>query len=162
MEQQKNFVSSNNFNHLIPIAQSVKVDRLRQTYKQKDIDLQKWINMKNEKGELVNLYVGRRGRIFITSQTVGPEGVKEKNIFHYPDSKWGNPYKLDVNKLNDSLVLYEKFIREKHYDELPELACLHIGCFCDMKPYQNVKDFKCTCHTHILIKLFIEYYEQNY
>src|SRR5438445_3109506 len=38
-----------------------------------------------------NVYVGRAGRIWITEMI---DGQKTRRIFHYPGSKYGNPYKI--------------------------------------------------------------------
>ena len=120
---------------MIPIVQSVKVAQLRKIHGD-SIDLEKWIQIPN------NLYVGRRGRVFIT------EG-NQKRVFHYPDSKWGNPYKGE-----NCLQLYEDHVRKNLYDQIGELANKTIGCFCVMKPYEQ--GMEPTCHTHILVKLYLE------
>lgn len=137
----------------IPIAQSVKVSNLRKSYpKQKDIDLEKWIDMIDEKGEHSNMYVGRKGRIFITENN-------EKRIYHYPGSKWGNPFKVGTD-LASCLQLYEKHVRQTLIKDLHELKGKRIGCFCDMKPYSDTKTntkFVETCHTHVLIRLYKEF-----
>ena len=59
------------------VAVSVKVAKLREAGYE---DFEAWLQ---DKG---NLYVGRRGRIFIT----GING--KKRIFHYAGSKWQNPF----------------------------------------------------------------------
>jgi hypothetical protein len=58
----------------------IKVDNLR---KHGYSDLEEWMNTPG------NIYVGRRGRIFITY----PD--KSRKVFVYEGSKWGNPYKVD-------------------------------------------------------------------
>jgi len=112
----------------IPKTQCIKVAALRKVY-DNDINLKKWINMPN------NLYVGRRGRIFI-------DGV----IFHYPDSKWGNPFLLKDYSLKDSLELYKKHVLESDLkNRLIELKGKTLGCFCDQSG---------GCHAKVLVELY--------
>lgn len=61
------------------VAVCVKVSNLR---KIGYFSLREWI------ADDKNLYVGRRGRLWIT------ENNGDKNIFHYPESKWANPFKV--------------------------------------------------------------------
>jgi hypothetical protein len=116
----------------IPKTECVAVGELRKGYGN-DIDLEKW--MKIEK----NLYVGRKGRIFIN-----------KEIFHYPGSKWGNPYKISEYSLEDSLRLYEEHVRNNPelIKTLKELEGKTLGCFCKQSG---------PCHAKILAKLFQEF-----
>ena len=74
----------------------VKVDNLRQNGY---TDLDQWMSDPN------NLYVGRRGRIFIYTGT-------EKRIFHYPGNKWQNPYNLKDYSVKESLTLYVNHLFE--------------------------------------------------
>lgn len=74
----------------------VKVDNLRLNGY---TDLEQWMSDPN------NIYVGRRGRIFIYNDA-------EKRIFHYPGNKWENPYKLKDYSTRESLVLYIKHLFE--------------------------------------------------
>lgn len=120
-------------NKKLPKTQCVKIDSLR-----KDYDLEKWMKEEN------NMYAGRRGRIFIGSNKIG-----DKRIFHYSDSKWRNPYKVPEYTLEESLKLYEEYVRENLMDDLHELEGKILGCFCDQKN---------PCHTQILVKLFKEKY----
>lgn len=114
----------------IPKTQCIKVDSLRKKFKDKDISLEKWMNMPG------NLYVGRRGRIFINGE-----------IFHYKDSKWGNPFTLKNYSIDKSLELYKNHIlNSKLKDELIELNGMTLGCFCD----QSGK-----CHAKVLVELYI-------
>lgn len=121
----------------VPTTQCLKVASLRKVYKDENIDLEKWMAMPN------NLYTGRRGRIFIGSGD-------EKRIFHYGDSKWGNPYKLTEYSLEESLKLYEMYVREKLLKDIPQLEGKTLGCFCDQSQ---------PCHTNILVKLFKEFHK---
>lgn len=106
----------------LPYWQCIKVKQLRKI--RKDMDLEKWLNIDN------NLYVGRRGRIFI-----------DGNIFHYKESKWANPYKLSDYLLKESLELYEKYVLENLYDDLFELNGKNIGCFCEMDTSIEKSDY---------------------
>lgn len=114
-------------------TQCVKVDALRKKYG-KDITLEKW--MKDPK----NMYVGRRGRIFI----------KEKDgsrIFHYRGSKWANPYKVGSEySLEKSIELYTTYIldNEELLASLDELKGKNLGCFCDQKGL---------CHAKVLVEI---------
>ena len=120
----------------VPKTQCLKVASLRKKYGDENIDLEKWMAMPN------NLYTGRRGRIFIGSGD-------EKRIFHYSDSKWGNPYIVPEYSLEESLKLYEIHVREKLLKDIQELEGKTLGCFCDQSQ---------PCHTKILVKLFKEFY----
>lgn len=58
------------------------------------ISLEDWLSDKD------NVYVGRRGRIFIK------EGTASK-IFHYKESIFANPYLVTKYGLDECLRLYE-------------------------------------------------------
>lgn len=106
-----------------------EVGTLRNVYG-KDIDMKKWMDMEN------NLYVGRRGRIFIN-----------KEIFHYGDSIWKNPFPLSKYSLEESLRLYREHVLSSDLkDRLSELEGKTLGCFCDQK-----KD----CHAKVLKELYL-------
>ena len=97
----------------------------------KDYNLRKWM------GGADNLYVGRRGRIFI-----------DKEIFHYPESKWNNPYPLSEYSLEESLELYRKHILSSELkNQLGELKGKTLGCFCDQSG---------DCHAKLLKELYNE------
>jgi len=105
-------------------------------------NLEEWLKNPN------NLYVGRRGRIFIGSGT-------EKRVFFYPQSKWGNPYKIKdhPNITIDNLILLYKqhLITSGLINQIDELLNKNIGCFCDLKD---------RCHTDVLISNLSEKYPQ--
>ncbi len=111
-------------------SECLKVASLRKKYG-KNINLREWLKMKNHE------YVGRHGRIFI-----------DKEIFHYPDSKWGNPYKLKDYDIETSLRLYEEHVRNNLMSSLCELKGKILGCFCENDS---------PCHAKILVKLIDEY-----
>ena len=63
------------------VAVSVKVAELRSAGY---VDFETWLK------DSRNVYVGRRGRIFIHNDG-------GKRIFHYPGSKWQNPYAVGAS-----------------------------------------------------------------
>ena len=125
-------------------ATCIKVANLR---KEGFSDLREWMKDPN------NIYVGRHGRIFI-----------DKVIFHYPASKWQNPFKLKDYSLKDSLSLYTLYLLNTGliYD-LQEVKGKNLGCFCD---HQKDKNGVPTCHAQVLADLiekcstFIEEYKK--
>lgn len=106
------------------MTQCIKVKELR---KIGCSSLREWLANPN------NLYVGRHGRIFITDPI-----TKEKEIFHYPKSKWHNPYKVGTKSgqysLSDSLRLYKEYLFDSGLiKDIKELEGKTLGCFCDQK-----------------------------
>uniref|UniRef100_A0A6C0EJW9 DUF4326 domain-containing protein n=1 Tax=viral metagenome TaxID=1070528 RepID=A0A6C0EJW9_9ZZZZ len=87
-----------------------------------------------------NVYVGRRGRLWITEED------KTKTLFMYPDSKWKNPYKVGGEmSLERSLQLYREYLTSTGLiNEVQELKGLNLGCFC--------KDGE-KCHAQLLVDL---------
>ena len=121
-----------------PTTQCIKVDSLRKI--QANYNLKEWMKDEN------HLYVGRRGRVFIHKN----DGTKE--IFHYKESKWHNPFKVGQKTgeylLSESLKLYEEHILNSHLkNELHELKGKVLGCFCDQR---------FDCHAKVLVKLYGE------
>ena len=109
----------------------VKVSELRYYYGQ-DITFEKWLNNPD------NVYVGRRGRIFI-----------DKKIFHYSGSKWENPFTVKEYGLDECIKRYDEYIRKKIEDNptvynVDELSGKNLGCFCDPRS---------RCHADILIEI---------
>jgi acyl-coenzyme A synthetase/AMP-(fatty) acid ligase len=105
--------------------QCVKVAHIR---KNGYTDFENWM------GTTDNVYVGRRGRIWIHGEN--------KRIFHYKGTKWENPFKVDKNcSLEDSLMKYMDYIVESGliYD-IKELKGKTIGCWCETS----------NCHANIL------------
>jgi hypothetical protein len=103
-----------------------------------------------------NQYVGRRGRIFITDPN-----TKATDIFHYKDTKWGNPYKVakkgeapspnlvDPTKrtytLSEALRLYREHLDSSGLiNDISELKGKNLGCYCK----QNSP-----CHAKLLAEL---------
>lgn len=97
--------------------------------------LKEWLANEN------NVYTGRRGRIFI-----------DKQIFHYPQSKWHNPFTIkDVPDIKENLRRYKEYLlsSELIYD-IEELRGKNLGCFCENEGDDYV------CHTHVLLELLNE------
>src|SRR5690606_7663527 len=84
----------------------------------------------NLKIEAYDLYIGR-----------------ENKTYGLECSKWANPYSLEKYSREESLSLYEKYIRESDlYNCLEELENKILGCWCKPKK----------CHGDILIELYNE------
>jgi hypothetical protein len=103
----------------------------------------KYDNLKDWMDDENNIYIGRKGIVFIDNK-------------RYPqnDSYWCNPYKLSNHSLTDSLIKYKMYIKnklEKNPDKILELENKHLGCWC--APNQ--------CHGDILINLLNEYKSLN-
>lgn len=106
----------------------VKVASLRKKY-DKNMNLKKWLENPD------NVYVGRRGRIFI-----------DKEIFHYGDSVFKNEFTVKKYGLNECLKLYEESLLLKIKNQqvnLDDLRGKNLGCFCDIGD---------KCHIDILLK----------
>jgi hypothetical protein len=106
-------------------------------------DLRSWINKEN------NIYTGRAGRIWITTDG-------EKEIYHYPSSKWKNPFTLKDYELKKSLQLYviHLFNSGLIYD-INELRRKNLGCFC-----KKQKDGEMPiCHAQVLSDLLGKCYK---
>jgi hypothetical protein len=120
-----------------PIGVCIKVASLRPRYD----NLSEWMYDKK------NIYVGRRGRVFIKCK----DG--EKRIFHYSDSEWCNPFKLKEYSLDESLKKYEILLRSKLEDSdnlkrfLNLVSFKEIGCFCNSSE---------RCHRDIILKVLRE------
>ena len=102
---------------------SVKVKFIRPEYD----NFREWLQNSN------NIYIGRGGRIFIN-----------KEIFHYKESIWKNPYSVKKYGREKSLELYEIYLKSNPdlMDKLSELKGKTLGCWC--KPEK--------CHGDILLK----------
>merc|ERR1712137_481942 len=118
----------------------VKVGELRKSGEYPDFKA--WLADKEK-----NLYVGRRGRIFITDSATG-----KKTIFHYPGSKWENPFSLKEGTREEvcakfRAILLDGSLKDRSdgkplRDKLGELAGLRLGCWC--KPQ--------ACHADVLVE----------
>lgn len=146
-----------------------KTGGLRKAYPDNpNINLEIWMQQSN------NLYVGRRGRIFITDVFSKVKRVfsKVKRVFRYPESKWANPFKVNKSmtvkeynklpqKLRESLpfekvgknitlensILYYKnyVIMSNLINDIEEISGKTLGCFCDQSG---------DCHAKVLVELF--------
>lgn len=111
---------------------NVKVNYIRPCYN----NLKEWCEDRN------NLYIGRRGIVFINNN-----GKKER----YPkeDSKFANPFKVGRDgTLDDILIKYERHLRKELVDgiiskeDITNLSGKNLGCWCKPNP----------CHGDILLK----------
>jgi len=107
---------------------NVKVAYIRPKYS----DLRAWMADPN------NVYIGRRGIVFINNVRFPPN-----------DSIWANPYKVSAAMTREmAIAQYETYIIEKirteHLEnELEKLRGKNLGCWC--KPE--------ACHGDVLLKL---------
>lgn len=107
---------------------NVKVAHIRPHYK----NLKEWIEDEN------NVYIGRRGVVFINGKRYPDE-----------DSIWHNPYKIDKNKTRADVIekykiyITEKIKRENLQIELEKLRNKQLGCWC--KPL--------CCHGDVLLDI---------
>merc|ERR1712039_1070878 len=96
-----------------------------------------------------NLYVGRRGRIFVHEKSNG-----KKTILHYSGSKWQNPFSVGKDGTREEVCrkFKDALLNGKLCDpddglplrsKLGELRGLELGCWC--KPE--------ACHADILAEL---------
>ena len=112
---------------------NVKVAFIRPKYN----DLKEWCANEN------NLYIGRRGVVFI-------DGVR------YPpqDSDWANPFKItSKDDRNKVLIKYRKYILNKLRCNELDIADIYgkrLGCWC--APEQ--------CHGNVLLDI-LQYYLEN-
>lgn len=104
-------------------------------------NLKEWCEDKN------NVYIGRKGIVFIVEN-----GVRTR----YPskNSIWANPFKDTEENREKCIMKFKKYIVKKIEDEdlvneLLELQDKTLGCWCDPKP----------CHGHVLQEL-IEFYSK--
>ena len=112
---------------------NVKVKHIRPAYN----NLQEWM------GDAQNMYIGRRGVVFVDGQR-----------FPKRDSKWHNPFKIDKKKDSGAerarvLDQYRGYVTAKIEAgdlNLAELRGKTLGCWCHPLP----------CHGHVLHELLQE------
>jgi len=127
LEEKKESIS-------LPTVSNVKVKHIRPKYQ----DLKEWCEDES------NLYIGRRGIVFVTI-----EGKKQR----YPprDSIWANPFKIGKDGTREEVTKkYEEYVRELIQNkkvDIKELEGKNLGCWC--KPD--------SCHGDILVQLVKEY-----
>lgn len=105
----------------------------------------KYNNLKEWCNDDENVYIGRRGVVFI-------DGVR------YPpqDSLWANPYKIGTEPRDVVLKKYEKRLRNmlKKPDILEKFLLLkgkNLGCWC------KSDKMDVSCHGDIIVKILNEY-----
>lgn len=107
---------------------NVKVANIRPQYK----NLKEWMDYEN------NIYIGRRGVVFINGER-----------FPKVDSIWHNPFKINDNNTREQVIekyrlyILEKIIQNNLQEELYQLKNKQLGCWC--KPL--------CCHGDVLIDL---------
>lgn len=116
---------------------NVKVAYIRPEYN----NLKQWMKDKN------NVYIGRRGVVFINDER-----------FPKKDSIWHNPFKIDEQNSRATVMKkYEKYIKQRLRSEpdlVKQLLALkgkNLGCWCH--PLQ--------CHGDILIKMIKHYSDKK-
>lgn len=115
---------------------NVRVNCIRPKY----ANLKEWMKDEN------NVYIGRKGIVFI-----------DKQRFPKENSIWHNPFKIDSTHTREQIIKkYEKYIVEKikneHLeDELKKLKNKNLGCWCSPDK----------CHGDILKKLIIALDKKN-
>ncbi len=100
-----------------PIVVCVKVANIRPKYD----------NLKEWSEDDKNVYIGRKGIVFIKNE----DGSQER--FPKKDSYYANPFKLNKNKDNLEEVLeeYREYAKEKFSNEdILKLGGKTIGCWC--------------------------------
>jgi hypothetical protein len=114
---------------------NVKVKYIRPEYN----NLEEWMKDRN------NVYIGRRGIVFIN-----------KERFPKENSIWHNPFKINKNNTREDVILkYKEYIidkieKEKLQDKLLELKGKNLGCWC-----KEGKDEG--CHGDVLVELLNGY-----
>ena len=102
-------------------------------------NIKEWTDNEN------NLYIGRRGVVFITNGDT-------KERFPKQDSKWCNPFKITKNVTREEVLnQFEEYIKKKIEEDpikynLDELIGKNLGCWC----------FPELCHGHVLQRLITE------
>ena len=97
-------------------------------------------NLKTWQESEDNVYIGRRGVVFI-----------DKERYPKHDSKWANPYKISKTmSREESIERYEKYIREKIEKDptfdIETLRGKNLGCWCAPDP----------CHGDVLKRILEE------
>lgn len=136
MNLRHSLTTAHRFNMSPPVVKNVcKNDREQEGYK----SFSQWYDDEN------NVYIGRNAAKYA-----------QRGVY---DSKWANPFLCcdwSVAKeewvLEDLVKSYEKYMRKNPIlmNSLHELEGKQLGCWC--KPGQ--------CHGDVLVKLYVEMYEQ--
>ncbi len=111
---------------------NVKVGNIRPKYN----NLKEWCEDPD------NIYIGRRGIVFV-----------DKMRYPLNDSIWCNPYKIDKDGTRDEVInKYEVYIRNRLInnpelkEELKKLKNKNLGCWC----------YPEKCHGNVLMKIINE------
>lgn len=109
----------------------------------------KYKNLKEWTADANNVYIGRKGIVFIENAN------NKKERYPKEDSIWANPFKITKDRDRDQvLILYKNYIKEKLENNpeliksLLELESKNLGCWCHPE----------ACHGNILVEL-INYYK---
>jgi hypothetical protein len=120
----------------------VKVKHLRPKYD----NLKEWIDDEN------NVYIGRKGIIFITDPKTNKKERYPKN-----DSIFANPYKVDKDGTIEEVInMYIKYLTKKiknkeiTIEQILSLRGKRLGCWCKEKGDEM-------CHGDILMELLNHY-----
>lgn len=117
------------YNHPMTTLCNVKVSNIRPKYK----NLKEWMN------DDQNIYIGRKGVVFIDNQRFPPN-----------DSMFANPFKIDNNNSREVVIAkYKKYILNKinkleiTKQDLLNLKGKNLGCWC----------YPEKCHGNVLIEI---------
>jgi hypothetical protein len=124
-----------------------KVDKLTKVVSVKVNDIRpKYDNLKEWMDDDDNVYIGRRGIVFIDGKRFPPN-----------DSIWANPFKIDhLTTRYMAINQYRRYIIKKldngdiPYEELLKLKGKKLGCWCKTNDY-------IPCHGDVLIELLENY-----
>jgi hypothetical protein len=123
---------------LVAYRVCVKVENLRHLGY---TDLRDWLNTPG------NVYCGRNGRVYFGSGAT-------KELFHYPKSKWCNPFKVNATQSLDQVLeayyhhLWQLVQDPVNYQEFMGLYGQCLGCWCESGK---------RCHVDTIIG-FLEYF----
>jgi len=113
-----------------------------------------------------NIYIGRKGIVFVDTDKIDKNGKKIKERYPKCNSIFANPFKVKKNKngdgdnRNQAVGDYEEYIKKKIenenlYEELLSLEGKNLGCWCkEMDKYVG-------CHGDVLLKLLKNYKENG-
>ena len=134
--------------------------------KVKYIRLLGYNNLKEWCSDLNNIYIARKGIVFVDTGKIDENGKKIKERFPKCNSIWANPFKVKKNNNGDgdnrkqAVGDYEEYIikkieNENLFEELLSLEGKKLGCWCK-EPDKHVG-----CHGDVLLKLLKNYKENG-
>ena len=127
--------------YIKPTIVCVKVSNIRKNKKDTHVNLKTWMADEN------NVYIGRKGIVFV------PNDTGEKERWPKINSKWCNPYNLKEYSRDECIDKYRTYIERKiknneiTIDELKDLSGKTLGCWC--KPE--------ACHGDVIVEMFEKY-----